>query len=82
MFESNIKNGAEISYQFAGLYTETLAIHRIQIGDLEKVRDIYEIYSLISSTKMDTMYCGADLNAQFNNTLVNEAYEGMKDCAS
>ena len=26
----------------------------------------------------DIIHCVADLNAQFNNTLVNEAYEGMK----
>ena len=32
---------------------------------------------------MDTIiHCVADLNAQFNSTLVNEAYEGLKDCAS
>ena len=81
LFENNIKNGAEISQQFAELHTQTLAIHRIQISDLEKVRDVHEIYILISSTKMDDIiHCVADLNAQFNNTLIKEAYEGMKHC--
>lgn len=63
--------------------TETLTIHRIQIGDLEKVRDIYKIYTLVSSTKMDIIiHSVADLNAQFNNMLINEANEGLKACGN
>ncbi len=83
IFGKHINNGEGISEQFAELYTETMTIHRIQIGDLEKVRDAFETDTLINNTKMDNIiHSVADLNAQFNNVLVSEALQGIKSCAN
>lgn len=47
------------------------------------MRDAFETYTLVSNTKMDSViHCVADLNAQFNNALVNEALQGIKSCAN
>jgi hypothetical protein len=63
------------------MYTETLAI-RIQIGDLEKVRDIFELSMLVNITKIDLLLKRiSDLNILINNAQIATAFDKLNDAS-
>jgi hypothetical protein len=43
LFLSNINEGAHIDDKFKETYTETLALRRVQMSDLENVKTIFEL---------------------------------------
>jgi hypothetical protein len=58
------------------LYTEILALHRVQLSDLEKVNEVYELRILVNSTKMDLLISSiSELNISIDNDKLREAYE-------
>ena len=74
----NISGGIDVEQQIKELYTETLAIRRIQVVDLEKIRDAFDMTMLIKNTKIDSLIDNVSgLNVSITDAQISDSFDKL-----